>query len=105
MMKSKETVVDRLVKGVGMLVSKRGIKSIRDTARLSGPNSVVVTAENGDEEITATHIILATGSVPVELPSLPFDGTTIVSSDEALSFDRVPRKLMVVGAGAIGLEL
>jgi dihydrolipoamide dehydrogenase len=105
MMKRKETVVDRLVKGVGMLVSKRGITSIQGTAQLSGPNSVTVTTENGDEKINATTIILATGSVPVELPPLSFDGNTIVSSDEALSFDSVPGKLVVVGAGAIGLEL
>jgi len=105
MMKRKDLVVTGLVKGVGMLVSKRGITCIQGTARLSGPTSVIVTTDKGNEEINATHIILATGSVPVELPPLPFDGNTIVSSDEALSFDRVPEKLVVVGAGAIGLEL
>ena len=105
MMKRKEVVVDGLVKGVGMLVSKRGITCIQGTARLAGPTSIIVTTDKGDEEISATHIILATGSVPVELPFLPFDGKTVVSSDEALSFDRVPDKLVVVGAGAIGLEL
>ncbi|RKX35406.1 MAG: dihydrolipoyl dehydrogenase [Verrucomicrobia bacterium] len=105
MMKRKDLVVTGLVKGVGMLVSKRGITCIQGTARLSGPTSVIVTTDKGNEEINATHIILAAGSVPVELPPLPFDGETIVSSDEALSFDRVPEKLVVVGAGAIGLEL
>ena len=92
MMKRKEAVVDGLVKGVGLLVSKRGITSIQGTARLTGPNSIIVTTDKGDEEIDATHIILATGSVPVELPFLPFDGKTVVSSDQALSFDRVPGK-------------
>jgi dihydrolipoamide dehydrogenase len=105
MMERKKAVVDGLVKGVGMLVSKRGITCIQGSARLSSPNSVIVTTDQGDEEIDAAHIILATGSIPVELPFLPFDRKTIVSSDEALFFDRVPGRLVVVGAGAIGLEL
>jgi dihydrolipoamide dehydrogenase len=105
MMERKKAVVDGLVKGVGMLVSKRGITCIQGSARLSSPTSVIVTTDQGDEEIDAAHIILATGSIPVELPFLPFDRKTIVSSDEALSFDRVPGRLVVVGAGAIGLEL
>ncbi|MGY8694821.1 MAG: FAD-dependent oxidoreductase, partial [Verrucomicrobiia bacterium] len=59
----------------------------------------------GETCIQATHTILATGSVAVELPFLPFDGETIVSSDEAIAFETVPEKLVVIGAGAIGLEL
>src|SRR5262249_42937631 len=56
-------------------------------------------------ELEAGHVLLATGSVPAPLPSLPFDGRTIVSSTEALCFDKVPERLVVVGGGYIGLEL
>ena len=67
---------------------------------------VIVTAENGEEtRLEGAHVILASGSVPQELPFLPFDGERIVSSTEALAFESVPKKLLVVGAGAIGLEL
>src|SRR5204863_7862336 len=57
------------------------------------------------QEIEAKHIVIATGSVPSELPSVKFDGKTIVSSTEALEFSEVPNKLLVIGAGAIGLEM
>ena len=56
-------------------------------------------------ELQAQEIVLATGSSPVELPSMPFDGTQIVNSDQAIAFDQVPAELIVVGAGAIGLEM
>ena len=57
------------------------------------------------QEIEAKHIIIATGSVPIELPSMKFDGNIIVSSTEALCFTEVPKKLLVIGGGAIGLEM
>ncbi|MEZ5275908.1 MAG: dihydrolipoyl dehydrogenase [Opitutaceae bacterium] len=105
MMKRKESVVSGLVKGVDTLVTKRNIHRIEGTGRLTGPHSVQVTTAGGIEDLEAGHIILATGSIPIELPSVPFDGSTIISSEEALAFDSVPGKLVVVGAGAIGLEL
>lgn len=105
MMKKKEAVVSGLVRGVDTLVGKRGIQRILGTARLNGPNEVIVTTADGDEHLEAGHILLATGSVPIELPFLPFDGRTVISSEEALSLHEVPKNLVVVGAGAIGLEL
>ena len=105
MMKRKDSIVSGLVKGVGTLVSKRGIDRIEGTGELTGPHSVRVRTADGQEELEAGHIILATGSIPIELPGVPFDGRTIISSDEALSLTEVPRQLVVVGAGAIGLEL
>src|SRR6185503_9498830 len=59
----------------------------------------------GDQKLTAKNIVIATGSAPVELPFMKFDGKTIVSSDHAIAFDAVPKQLVVVGGGAIGLEL
>src|SRR5262249_56576398 len=76
------------------------------TARLQSAGQVVVKGAGGDEVVLAGRaVLLATGSEPVSLPSLPFDGKHIVSSTEALSFDKVPKHLIVVGAGYIGLEL
>src|SRR6185503_19044805 len=59
----------------------------------------------GDQKLTAKNIVIATGSAPVELPFMKFDGQTVVSSDDAIAFGSVPKKLVVVGGGAIGLEL
>ena len=59
----------------------------------------------GTRELQAQHILLATGSAPVELPDLPFDGKRIISSTEALTLERVPDRMVVIGAGAIGLEM
>ena len=88
-----------------MLVKKRGIEQVTGSATLQADKSILVKTEGGETRIQATHTILATGSVAVELPFLPFDGETIVSSDEAIAFETVPEKLVVIGAGAIGLEL
>jgi dihydrolipoamide dehydrogenase len=105
MMARKDQVVEELTKGVGMLMKKNKIKVLRGWGRLAGKGRVVVGKEGVNEEIEAKNILLAMGGVPIELPSLPFYGEHIVTSTEALSFDHVPAHLIVVGAGAIGLEL
>ncbi len=104
-MKKKEATVSALTKGIDMLISKRGIKRIEGTGRLTSPNTISITTQNGEITLNAEKIILATGSAPIELPFLPFDGKTVVSSDHGIAFTEVPKKLIVVGAGAIGLEL
>ena len=105
MMKRKDSVVKKLTGGVAGLMKANKVDVITGTGRLEAGPSVVVTAEDGEARIGAGAVILATGSVPVELPFLPFDGTHIVSSEDALEFDKVPEKLLVVGAGIIGLEM
>ena len=107
----KQTVVDRLTAGVATLVKKRKISRFTGVGRIESgrtgdaPARIIVDGPDGTNTLDAGAVVLATGSVPVELPFLPFDGTTVVSSTEALEFDSVPRNLVVVGAGAIGLEL
>jgi len=101
LMKKKEDVVSKLNGGVRQIIKQRGITVFNGHGKLLGGGKVVV----GDATIEAEHILIATGSSSVELPFLKFDGQTIVSSDEAIAFDKVPKKLAVVGAGAIGLEL
>ena len=105
MMERKTKVVDQLRGGVQQLTSKRGIENIHGTAKLIGDGKIEVTSEEGSKTIDAKHIIIATGSSIIELPFLKFDGETIVSSDDAIAFSEVPEKLVVVGGGAIGLEL
>ncbi len=110
MMKRKDGVVKKLTGGVAMLMKKNnvtvynGIGSLEAPSGEDGVHTVRVQGET-DERIRARNVILATGSEPVELPFLKFDGRMIVSSTEALEFDEVPRRLLVVGGGAIGLEM
>jgi len=106
MLARKDRVVKSLTDGVAYLFKKNKITSYVGSGRLMGEGKVAVTGSNAEEIILeARHIILATGSEPSGLPSLPLDGTSIVSSTEALAFDRVPQSLIVVGGGYIGLEL
>lgn len=105
LMEKKDGVVDKLGKGVRMLVEKRGIEILTGAARLLGEGKVEVSGENGAQTVSAKEIILATGSKPVELPFLPYDGERIVHSDHGIAFAAVPGKLAVIGGGAIGLEL
>lgn len=105
LMKRKDSVVDQLGKGVRSLVTKKGVAVLTGTARLMGDGKVEVSQADTKEVLQAREIILATGSKPVELPFLPYDGKRIVHSDHAIAFDKVPKKMVVVGGGAIGLEL
>ncbi|GAB5558517.1 MAG: dihydrolipoyl dehydrogenase [Synoicihabitans sp.] len=101
LMAKKDAVVSKLTGGVAQLAKARKVKVITGEAKFTDAKTITV----GDDSYTAKHIVIATGSAPVELPFMPFDGETIVSSDHAIGFDSVPEKLVVVGGGAIGLEL
>jgi dihydrolipoamide dehydrogenase len=87
-------------------MKKNKITRLFGVGQVVAPGKVVLTKKDGtQEEFQGKHIVLATGSVPAELPNIAIDRETIVTSDEALSFERVPNELIVIGAGAIGLEL
>jgi dihydrolipoamide dehydrogenase len=96
----KETVVDKLNNGVSALLKRAKVRVIPGWAKFSDAKTCTV----GETTIAAEHVILANGSLPVELPFLKFGGN-VISSTEALSLDKLPKKLVVVGAGYIGLEL
>ncbi|KQS57642.1 dihydrolipoamide dehydrogenase [Brevundimonas sp. Leaf363] len=100
----KDGIVRKLNNGVAALLNKSKVKVIRGWATFSDAKTCTVGTDDGDIRITAEHVILATGSEPVELPFLPFGGD-VISSTEALSLDAVPERLVVVGGGYIGLEL
>jgi dihydrolipoamide dehydrogenase len=105
MLKKKDAVVTKLVGGVGLLAKARKIPTYTGTATFLSPTEIEVQGEKETTKLTAKHFVIATGSAPVELPFMKFDGETIVSSDHAINFSAVPKKLVVVGGGAIGLEL
>jgi len=100
----KDGVVGKLNQGVAALLKKAKVKVIKGWATFSDAKTCTVKTADGEQTISAEHVILATGSEPVELPFLPFSGD-VISSTEALALDKVPAKLVVVGGGYIGLEL
>jgi dihydrolipoamide dehydrogenase len=104
MLARKGEVVKSLTDGVAFLFRKNKITSYQGVASLAGGGKVQVKGETSTE-LEAQSILIATGSEPAALPFLPFDGQQVVSSTEALSFDKVPEHLIVIGGGYIGLEL
>ncbi len=101
----KDGIVGKLTGGVGALLRKAGVTVVRGRGRIVDGKTVEVEAAEGETmRIRCEHLLLATGSEPVALPGLPFGGT-VVSSTEALALTEVPRHLVVVGAGYIGMEL
>lgn len=105
LMKKKEDIVNSLRRGVESLVRNRRITVFRGLGTIPEAGRVNVTLADAIQSIHCDNIVIATGSKVAELPFMPFDGQTVVSSDDAIAFDRVPRRLLVVGGGAIGLEL
>ena len=102
--KWKDGITGKLNSGVSGLLAKAKVKTVKGRAVFSDAKTCAVETTDGPVTIQAEHVILANGSVPVELKILPFGGD-IISSTEALSLPEVPKRLAVVGAGYIGLEL
>ncbi|MBN8625849.1 MAG: dihydrolipoyl dehydrogenase [Planctomycetes bacterium] len=104
MLKRKDGIVDGLTKGIDFLFKKNKVTRYRGTGRLAGPGKVVVDGDQ-PQELTAKNIIIATGSKPMMIPGIEFDGKHVGTSTEALNYDKVPEHLVVIGGGVIGLEL
>lgn len=106
MMARKDKIVKDLTGGIAFLFKKNKIEAIKGLGRIVKPGVVEITGDEGKvTQIQAKNIVCATGSVPTELPFLKFDEQKIVSSTGALSLPKVPKQLLVVGGGVIGLEL
>jgi dihydrolipoamide dehydrogenase len=106
MQKRRATIIRGQTRGVAALLKGAGVPGIFGTGRLLANRVVEVTAPDGKvSQLRARHVVLASGSVPTELKSLPFDGQQIIDSWGALELEQVPRRLCVIGAGVIGLEL
>ncbi|MCB2217888.1 MAG: dihydrolipoyl dehydrogenase [Desulfobulbaceae bacterium] len=104
MMDRKETIIQTLASGIDFLFKKNRIQRFSGIAHLLDNRMVQITGES-DVKVHAGAVLIATGSRAAAIPGVDFDGSRVVSSTEALAFSEVPRRLVVVGAGAIGLEL
>ncbi len=100
----KNRVVDQLVNGLSGLLKNRKVDVIEGFGRLNGPGKVVVDTADGQQELEASNVIIATGSVPQTIPGYEFDGEKILSSDHALDWGASPGRVAIIGAGAIGCE-
>jgi dihydrolipoamide dehydrogenase len=106
MQERKNKVVKTFNSGVRSLMKTNKVTVLEGMGVITAPGKVLITSSNGQtQEVETKNIVIATGSAPMELPFAKFDGKTIVSSTEALEFTEPPKKLIVIGAGAVGLEL
>jgi len=105
MMKRKDGVVRKMARGIDFLMNKNGIERVAGLGRIAGPNEVEVTSDGGQQCLKAKRILIATGSRVAGLPFLEFDGETVLSSDDAVALGQAPGSMIVIGGGAIGLEL
>ena len=106
MMLRKDEIIQKLTGGVGHLFKHNKVESIHGRGKLISANEVEVTNPKGKKQIVkGKNIILAAGSRPINIPSVPWNGSTVVGSSGALEFNQTPKKLAIIGAGVIGLEL
>src|SRR6185437_1428625 len=105
MLKRKYQIVLNLTKGVEGLLKKNNVARVHGQARLLAPGKIEIEAKDGKSTLTAQRIIIATGSKPASLPGVEIDRERVGTSTEALSYAEVPKHLVVIGAGFIGLEL
>jgi len=103
--KNKEKVVTRGANGIDMLMKKNKVTVIKGHGRIAGKGKVEVTAEDGTKQSLDTrNVIIATGSVPKSLPNIVVDHKRVLNSDSILTIDRIPKSIIVIGAGAVGCE-
>src|SRR5215204_812351 len=106
MMAFKDEGVEGNVKGVEFLLKKNKVDAFHGSARIAAAGQIEVKGEDGSNQVVETkNIVVATGSDVTRLPGIEIDEKVVVSSEGALEFDKVPKKLLVIGAGVIGLEL
>ena len=106
MMKNKEKSVSILTKGVEFLFKKNKVSHFNGTGSIASANEVLVTTKDNKKiSLNTDNIIISTGSIPVELPGIKFDEKIILSSSGALDLKSVPKKMVIVGGGYIGLEM
>ena len=101
----KQGVVDKLTAGVGSIAKMRKVKFVQGRGTLTGPRSMSVSGSSGTTELQFEHLILATGSHPTKIPTLSLDSPRMMDSTSGLEIPDVPKSLLVIGGGYIGLEL
>ena len=105
LMQRKEKIVKQLTTGISFLLKKNKITHISGKASFDDKKTITISSSEGDKKITAKNFIIATGSSSIEIPSIPVDEKNIVTSTGALSLQSVPKSLLVIGGGYIGLEM
>ncbi|MEE8399960.1 MAG: dihydrolipoyl dehydrogenase [Desulfobacterales bacterium] len=104
-MARKQSVIGHQAKGIHQLLRKHKIRYLEGQATIEKPNLVIVKSEEGNDlDVPYDGLILAPGSRPLDIPSFPFDGKSILSSDDALSLEKIPESMVIVGGGVIGCE-
>ena len=101
----KDVIVTNFVKGLTGLLKSHKVKILNGRAIVTARKQIKIETDAAPMEIEADKIILATGSEPVQIPTIPFDGQTIISSKETLALQQIPKSMVIVGGGAIGCEL
>ncbi|MHC4628178.1 MAG: dihydrolipoyl dehydrogenase, partial [Planctomycetota bacterium] len=101
----KDAVVAGFRKGLTGLIASHKVKIIPGRAIVTAPGKIRIDTDAGQQQIDAAKIILATGSLPIEIPAIPFDGQIVISSEEALGLDQIPQSMVIVGGGVIGCEM
>jgi dihydrolipoamide dehydrogenase len=101
----KDAIVTAFRKGVTGLIGSHKVKIIPGRAVVMAPGRIKIESQDGTTEIEAGKIILATGSNPIQIPAIPFDGHTVISSKEALALQQIPQSIVIVGGGVIGCEM
>jgi dihydrolipoamide dehydrogenase len=101
----KKTVVDKLTGGVHTLLKGNKVDTMKGTATITGKNEVTVETSEGKKVFTTDNIVVATGSAPIEIPGFSFKDARVIDSTGALALQELPKKLVVIGGGYIGLEL
>jgi dihydrolipoamide dehydrogenase len=101
----KDAIVTAFRKGVTGLIKSHKVKIIQGRAVATAPDKIKIESDSGTTNIEAAKIILATGSQPIEIPTIPFDSQTVISSKEALSLQEIPQSMVIVGGGVIGCEM
>jgi dihydrolipoamide dehydrogenase len=97
--------VDTLVKGLEGLARRRRVEVIRGTARFAAPDQLVIEGESGAQTLSFGDCVIAAGSRPVQIPGIPTDDPRVMDSTDALRLDEIPRRLLIIGGGIIGLEM
>ncbi len=105
LMARKDKIVETLTSGVSLLMKKNKIDKIVGMAKFVSPTEIEVSADGKTQKLTAKNFLIATGSAPVELPFLKFDGKRVIHSDHAIALPEIPQRMVVIGGGAIGLEM
>ncbi|GHC57256.1 dihydrolipoyl dehydrogenase [Ulvibacter litoralis] len=105
MIERKASVVEQTTKGIDFLMNKNKVDVFTGVGSFKDATHVVITSEKGEETIEATHTIIATGSKPSTLPFITLDKERVITSTEALTLSEIPKHLIVIGGGVIGLEL